>query len=88
MAHWREDGRWLKLGIHYAKSMRVAQKLFSNMSWLEFQRFAVMFENGSRHLDDLETRRTGRMGAIIPKNTDFLRMPEVFPRQSSGRLMH
>lgn len=88
MAHWREDARWLKLGIHYAKAMRIAQRLFANMNWLEFQRLGIMFENGSRHLDELAQRRTGHVGMILPKNTDFLRMPEVFPRQSGGRLMH
>ncbi len=88
MAHWREDARWLKLGIHYAKAAQVAQRLFMHMNWLAFQHFAVMFETGHRHMDDLANLRTLRRGAILPKNTDFLRMPELMPRQPSGRLMH
>lgn len=88
MAHWREDARWLKLGIHYAKAQRVAHQLFLHMNWLGFQNFAVMFENGTQHLDDLATRKTGQMGMILPKNTDFLRMPELVPYRPRGRLMH
>jgi hypothetical protein len=88
MAHWREDARWLKLGIHYAKAQRVAHQLFLKMNWLGFQTFSTMFDNGLSHLDELATRKTGHMGMILPKNTDFLRMPEMVPYRPNGRLMH
>lgn len=88
MAHWREDARWLKLGIHYAKAAQVAQRLFVHMNWLGFREFGVLFENGQQRMDDLKNARTNRMGAILPRNTDFLRMPELMPRQPTGRLMH
>lgn len=76
MAHFREDARWLKLGILYAKATRVAQKHYVQLNWKAFTMMMTIFEQGHRHLNDLNAK-TGKMGAILPaRPSDFLLMPD------------
>ncbi len=76
MAHFREDARWLRLGVLYAKAMRAAQKHYIQMNWKAFSMMMALFEQGQRHLDDLD-RRTGKIGSILPQRpSDWLILPD------------
>lgn len=77
MTHFREDTRWLKLGILYAKVMRLAQAKFVGQQWDEFNKMMPIFDKGLRNMDALKNNRTGRMGMILPSQpTDWLVLPD------------
>ncbi len=77
LAAYRGDARWLRIGIHYAKVMRFAQRKFVRQAWLDFERLMPMFENGLRHMEDLATRKTGTTGLILPNNpSSWLILPD------------
>jgi hypothetical protein len=90
MAHWRQDARWLKLGIHYAKVMRVAQAKYVGQRWGAFKAMVQIFDAGLRSLDDLQTRKTGTLGAILPaRPSDWLVLPNHrVPRPSDFQTRH
>ena len=88
LAHWREDTRWLKLGIVYAKAMRVAQQNFARQDWLGFKELSALFELGVRRMDELATKRTERVGMILPKRTDWLILPDAKPIYPAMRRVH
>lgn len=76
MAYAREDTRWLKLGILYAKAARLAQKHYVQYNWAAFSEMMKLFEQGQRHLDELNAK-TGHVGPILPQRpSDFLIMPD------------
>lgn len=69
MAAYRDDTRWLPLGILYgAKCARAAQKRFVDMDWLGFKKMIVIFEQGERRVTELAEKKTGRVGIILPQN--------------------
>lgn len=89
MAHYRSDARWLKLGIHYAKVMRAVQVKFVGQRWAFFNQLMQLFTEGRRHMDDLATVKTGRIGAILPERpSDFLILPDWRPAMPRGVTVH
>lgn len=81
MAHFRADARWLKLGIVYAKAMRGAQVKFVGQRWGYFNQLMALFELGVRRLDDLQNRKTGTSGPILPTRpaSEWLILPDHKP---------
>lgn len=80
MSAFRDDTRWLPLGILYgAKTARLAQKFFVQMDWTMFGKLAEVFANGLVRMDELATKKTGRVGPILPKRTDWLILPDHVP---------
>lgn len=76
MAHFRADARWLKLGILYAKAMRLAQVKFIGQKWNAFNQMMPLFVTGKKHLEDLQMK-TGTRGPILPNRpSDWLVMPD------------
>lgn len=77
MAHFRADARWLKLGVLYAKTMRIAQVKFIGQKWNAFNQMMPLFVNGKKHLEDLQMK-TGTRGPILPQNpSSWLVMPDL-----------
>lgn len=77
MAHFRADARWLRLGVVYAKAMRIAQVKFVSQKWNAFNELKGLFELGHRRIEELQTR-TGTTGPILPQNpSSWLTMPDV-----------
>lgn len=82
MAHWREDARWLKLGIVYAKAMRTVQARFTLHDWQAFGKLVALFDKGLVSMEGLRDSRTGRSGMILPSQpTDWLILPDSTPVQ-------
>ena len=78
MNYFREDTRWIQLGILYAKAMRTSSALFANQNWLGFGQLRQLFENGLRRMDDLANMKTGQKGPILPtRPSNWLIMPDV-----------
>jgi hypothetical protein len=93
MCALRDDTRWTKLGMVYAKAMRVAHKHFLQMNWAAFRKLSDLFINGLRSMDELANMKTGKSGAILPVNpSSWIIMPEVQPHKKlwtpQGRLMN
>ena len=90
MAHFRADARWIKLGVVYAKAMRTAQAKFVGQRWAYFNELTKLFELGQRSMEDLQSRKTGRLGAILPSQpTDWLVLPDLrIPRPHHFRSVH
>lgn len=79
MSAFRDDSRWLPLGILYgAKTSRLAQKYFVHLDWGKFADLAKVFDLGLIRLNELQMK-TGRTGAILPKRTDWLLLPNHTP---------
>ena len=77
MGHFRADGRWFRLGIVYAKAMRVAQAKFVGQRWAAFNEMMKLFDIGFHHLDELKNGRTGATGPILPKRaSEWLILPD------------
>lgn len=92
MCAFRDDTRWLPLGIFYAKIMRVATAQYASMNWLGFGRLAEVFKVGGPKVEALANAKTGKAGAILPKRTDWLILPPpAEPKQlwtPQGRMMN
>lgn len=90
LAHYRADARWLRLGVLYAKAMRAAQAKFVGQRWGYFNELIKLFENGLRQMDDLQTRKTGQLGAILPaRPADWLVLPNhVVPQRHHFGTVH
>ena len=90
LAAFRADTRWTKLGFLYARAMRVAQAKFVRQDWMAFNQMQQLFENGLRRMDELQNAKTGKLGPILPKRTDWMVLPDLQPPQSpwtpQGRL--
>lgn len=90
MSMFRSDARWTKLGFVYARAMRTARSMMLKQNWVGFGKLAELFVIGLKRLEDLDTRKTGTMGPILPKRTDWLQLPDVKPHSSlwtpQGRL--
>lgn len=79
MAHFRGDARWLKLGMIYARLMRMCQAKYIGQSWNAFNEMLEFFGPlGRRRLEDLRDRKTGKSGLILPTpgNMDWVVMPD------------
>lgn len=77
MNYYREDTRWLRLGMLYAKAMVTVSVLFEHQNWIGFGKLRELFDNGQRRMDDLATQKTGQRGPILPtKPTNWLIMPD------------
>lgn len=79
ICYYRDDTRWLKLGIIYAKALRMSQKYFVAQKWANYGKLAELFDLGARRMDELRTRKTGQLGPILPKRTDWLILPDAHP---------
>lgn len=80
MCHWREDARWIKAGIFWAKTRRVCQVLFVGQRWADFQGIAKVCERGLVSRDELRDTRTGVRGPVLPKRpSSWLIMPDMGP---------
>ena len=80
MAHFRADARWVKLGVVYAKAMRLAQAKYIGQNWKAFGQMVAIFERGLHSLDELANRKTETRGAILPSQpTDWLILPDWKP---------
>lgn len=90
MCHWRQDTRWLKLGILYAKAMRLAQVKFVGQRWAAFNEMTKLFDRGLREMEELKTRRTGQIGPVLPSRpTDWLILPDhKVPRPHHFQRVH
>ena len=77
MAFHRADARWTKLGFVYARAMRIVYAKFMDNNWAAFKEISQLFEIGLKRMEALATAKTGRTGAILPKRTDFLILPDV-----------
>ena len=67
MAHWREDGRWIPLGIYFASvQKRVGDWLRAREPSERFRVLAAVLRQGYAFAAELETAATGRLGAILP----------------------
>ena len=76
MAHFREDARWLRLGIVYAKAMRSAQSKFIGQRWAYFNELTKLFALGHRRVEELQAK-TGTQGPILPSRpSDWLVLPD------------
>lgn len=86
---FRDDTRWLPLGIHYAKVMRLVQRKFVEQKWSHFRKLAPMFDIGLRQMQDLKDRRTGRRGSILIENpAPLLWMPDHKPALRGPGTVH
>lgn len=87
MAHFRADARWLRLGVVYAKAMRISQTKFVAQKWNAFNELKGLFELGHRRIEELQTR-TGTAGPILPQNpSSWLVMPDLkIPKASPVRV--
>lgn len=80
LSMFREDARWLALGMIYAKTLRIAQRAYVEERWSKFTALIGMFHNGLVQMNDLKDRATGRIGSIIPANlSSFLILPDHTP---------
>ena len=82
MAAFRDDARWLKLGVVYARAMRGAQKAFVGQRWNWFNQLMPLFVNGMRSMEDLKDMRTGKLSnsLILPANpSSWLNLPDHKP---------
>lgn len=77
MNYMREDARWVKMGIMWAKAMRIALDAYTAHNWLKFGKLAELFDNGLKRMRDLADARTGVRGAILPQRpSDWLILPD------------
>lgn len=88
LAYFRDDARWLKLGIFYAKITRQTQHKFVGQRWAFFNSLMEVFQLGHRRLDELRTNKTGVRGPVLPQRaSEWLIMPDhKIPRAYPGRL--
>lgn len=78
MTHFRSDTRWVRLGIWYAKLMRIVLQKFNEQDWLWFKKADVIFESGLAHMRVLADMKTGVRGPILPtRPSTWLQMPDV-----------
>lgn len=86
---FRQDTRWLPLGIHYAKVMRLVQRKFVEQKWSHFGKLAPMFDIGLRQMQDLKDRRTGIRGSILIENpAPLLWLPDSTPALRGPGTVH
>ena len=89
MAAFREDARWIRLGIQYAKLRRSAQKHFIAQRWKAFTQMMPIFEAGLRSVADLAEAKTGARGPILPKNaSSWLVLPTHDPFAGTRRTIN
>lgn len=80
MNYFREDTRWLKLGVLYGKTIHVCQHLFANQDWAGFGRLMALFENGLLRMEELAMKKTGQRGPILPtRPSSWLIVPNQRP---------
>ena len=77
LAHFRSDARWIKLGVLYARAMRVAQAKMAAEDWAAFGKLGALFEQGLVRMDELANRKTGKVGSILPSRpSTWLILPD------------
>lgn len=82
LAQFRQDARWIKLGVLYAKAMRTVTKIYEHQNWLAFKELTQLFDNGIVRMEELATAKTGTVGPILPKNpSSWLILPEQRQKQ-------
>ena len=88
LAHFRGDGRWLRLGILYGKEMRYCQAKFVGQRWGWFGQRVQLYVLGQRSIDELDAK-TGRIGPILPSRpSDWLVLPNHTPTLAGpGRMI-
>jgi len=90
-AHWREDSRWLKVGLDAAHChAKAGDWLRSHAPRLYFTKLAASLRQIYISTERLRTMPTGRMGAILPiphhAHTKSL-VPVGWTKSNSGLLM-
>jgi len=66
-AHWREDTRWLKIGLNAAQChQKAGDWLRSHAPRVYFDKLASAMRQLHLSTERLKTQPTGRMGAILP----------------------
>jgi hypothetical protein len=90
MAHWREDARWLRLGIFYGGPvLRMAQKKYVGQRWNDFNKMREIFDRGLREFEELATRKVAKAGPILPSRPlDWLILPDHRVPQPNRGTMH
>lgn len=65
--HWREDARWFPFGlqIHEAQQ-RCGRWLREKAPAAKFAKLAEILRAALKQANDLETKRTGKVGAVLP----------------------
>lgn len=77
LAAFREDARWLKLGIFYAMVQRKNQAAFVGQRWGYFEKLQQLFTDGTARMNELRHAKTGKRGPILPaRPSEFLLVPD------------
>lgn len=88
MSAFRSDARWIKLGVMYARAMRIVRSLFEKQKWQSFREIRPLFRNGLVIMEDLRDKRTGKAGPVLPtQSTEWLQLPDLKPINSAPRRM-
>lgn len=68
MSAWRGDTRWLQVGLKVAEAQQKCGKWLrtKELPW-RFAGLAQILRNGWLRAHELETKKTGRPGLILPK---------------------
>jgi hypothetical protein len=81
MAHWREDARWLQIGLYMEEAHRRAGDWLRGVKMPDgsrrptthgqlnplFVKLADNLRGAHRFAEDMKTKATGRVGMILPK---------------------
>lgn len=79
-AHWREDSRWLKVGVDVAHCHEMAGAwLRSHAPRTYFTKLAAALRNLHKSTERLRTQATGQRGAILPVPLRVLRRSPSLP---------
>lgn len=77
MAGWREDTRWLPFGIHLAEAQkRCSRWLREKAPAWKFKGLAEVLAQAVVQAQDLEQRKTGKRGIILPEPGFVLKINE------------
>lgn len=68
MCHWREDARWLRIGLDVAEAQKRVRKWIVRRAPIEnFRKLALILQGYAFHAAKLEHERTSRLGPILPR---------------------
>lgn len=65
--HWREDARWFPFGLQlYEAQQRCGRWLREHQPGSKFAKLAEVLRAALKRANELETKRTGKAGAVLP----------------------